>query len=203
MTAYVKEQDQNTPSEQEIRQWLLSISKGDQTSFTLLLRSFWNKVYTQAITYLKSAQLAEEITQDIFIKLWSLKEKLPEVENFSDYLFIVSRNAIISTLRKKKEEITPLSDSLEELIMRPDKQLQYKEAYAKILQLIDQLPPVRKKVFKMSRLEGKSYDEIGNELSISWNGVKDHVVKALNFLRTNFNSDHLWLLILLSALLFQ
>lgn len=89
--------------------------------------------------------------------------------------------------------------------MRPDKQLQYKESYNKILQLIEQLPPARKKVFTMSRLEGKSYEEIAALLGISRNGVKDHIVKALNFLRTHFhlNEDKLLILIISTMLLFR
>lgn len=89
------------PSEEELRQWLVSTSRGDQVAFTMLLRSHWNKVYTQALTYLKSPELGQEITQDVFVKIWNVREKLDQVENFSDYLFIISRNEIISALRKK------------------------------------------------------------------------------------------------------
>ena len=162
------------------------ISRDDQTAFTSLLRNYWNKVYTQALIYLKSPQLAQEITQDVFLKIWSSRQRLHEVKSFSDYLFIISRNEIISALRKKNKQAVAPSNNLEEIIMRPDKQLHYKESYNKILQLIGQLPTTRKKVFTLSRLEGKSYEEIGAELGISRNGVKDHIVKALNYVRTHF-----------------
>lgn len=195
--------DEHIPSDHEVRQWLILTSQADQTSFTLLMRAYWYKVYTQAITYLKSAELAQEITQDVFIKLWNIREKLTEVENFSNFLFILSRNEIITSLRKKRDISTLPSNDIEELILQPDKQLLYKESFHKILGMIEQLPPVRRKVFKMSRLEGKSYEEIGDELGISRNGVKDHIVKALNFLRTNFKADQLLFLILYSMLVSQ
>ena len=88
---------------------------------------------------------------------------------------------------------------LEEALLRPDKQLQYKETYHKIMQLIEKLPPTRKKVFSMSRLDGMSYEEIATSLGISRNGVKDHIVKALNFLRTNFSGNDEMLLILITG----
>ena len=158
---------------------------GDQASFTFLLRCYWNKVYSQAVTYLKSAEQAQELTQDVFVKIWGAREKLAAIENFSDYLFIVSRNELISALRRKKEANATFVDDIEELVLQPDKQLHYKEAYQKIVDLIEQLPATRKIVFKMSRLDGRSYDEIARAMGISRNGVKDHIVKALNFLRTN------------------
>jgi RNA polymerase sigma-70 factor (ECF subfamily) len=162
-------------------------------------------VYTQANVYLRSAALAQEITQDVFIKIWATRERLPQVNNFSAYLFIVTRNELISALRKKGLEQTNLSETLEESGWIPDQQLQYKESYKLLLEAIEALPPGRRTVFKLSRLEGLSYDEIARQLDISRNGVKDHIVKALLFLRTylvTHGGDTLFLLLLLSDLLF-
>lgn len=186
------------------KELLLLISRDDQIAFTWLLRSYWNKVYTQALIYLKSPQLAQEITQDVFLKIWSSRQRLRDVQSFSDYLFIISRNEIISALRKKNKDLVEPSHELQEILMQPDKQLHYKESYHKILSLIDQLPPARKKVFTLSRLEGKSYEEIGSELGISRNGVKDHIVKALNYLRTHFEfHEELLLMLIISTLFFR
>ena len=180
----MRKNDQHTPSEEEVKQWLYSTSQGEQKAFACLLRCHWNKVYTHALTYLKSAPLAQEITQDVFLKIWARREKLSKVNSFADYLFILSRNEIISALRRKKETVTTFPDHAE-VILGPEQQLEQKECYNTLLNLINRLPPIRKKVFTMSRLEGKSYEEIGSELGISRNGVKDHIVKALNFLRSH------------------
>jgi RNA polymerase sigma-70 factor (ECF subfamily) len=191
----------DTEAGHQLAQWLLATSKGDQAAFACLLRSHWSRVYGQALTYLKSAEWAQELTQDIFLKIWSARERLPEVEQFSDYLFIISRNELISALRKKGKEFSEQSFEPEELIWRPDLQLQHKELYVSILTLIDQLPPVRKKIFMMSRMEGKSYEEIALLHGISRNGVKDHIVKALNYLRTHLGRiDPKLLLLVLSQL---
>ncbi|MBZ4189375.1 RNA polymerase sigma factor [Niabella beijingensis] len=187
-----------------IKEWLGLIYQNDEVAFTKLLRLFWNKVYTQALTYLKEPEIAREVTQDVFLKIWAARKKLPEIEKFSNYLFIVSRNCIISELRKKgRGFVNPSLDLPTELLL-PDEQLQYKELQHQLLKVIDQLPPTRKKVFEMNRLEGLTYDEIADKLNISRNGVKDHIVKALNFLRAHpvFSKNNVVSLLLMWSVLY-
>jgi RNA polymerase sigma-70 factor (ECF subfamily) len=183
----------------ELRQWLSRIAEDDQEAFTRVLRLYWNKVYTQALTYLKSTTIAQEVTQDVFVKIWTNRSKLPQVDNFSGYLFIITRNEISSLLRKKQNESVQPNETVEEETWIPDKQLLYKESYAAILRGVELLPPARKTVFKMSRFHGLTYDEIAAELDISRNGVKDHIVKALLFLRNyiRFQSDKLYIIIII------
>ena len=158
---------------------------GNQKAFTRLVDLFWNDVYSHALAYTKSHTRAQEITQDVFLKLWNKRDRLPEVNSFKNYLFILGRNQIISALRNKLDE--PLDYDLLEnpgTAPAPDQQFQYKEFYSTILEAIEKLPPVRKAIFKMSRLQGLSYEEIAANMNISKNTVKEHIVLSLNFLRT-------------------
>jgi RNA polymerase sigma-70 factor (ECF subfamily) len=166
------------------------IAGGDQKAFTKLVDLYWNKVYSHALAYVKSSPRAKEITQDVFLRLWNKKEALNEVVDFKSFLFVLGKNQIISAMRKKLEDLTN-NDFLEtpEDVLLPDKQLEFKEEYLRILEAIDQLPPTRKLVFRLSRLEGMTYDEIAAELHISRNTVKEHIVLALNFLRTYLHVD--------------
>ena len=193
-------------NEGEIKKWLIRISENDEEAFSLLLLNFWNKVYTQALTYLKSSVTAQELTQDVFIRLWTNRNALAGIDNFAGYLFVMTKNEVLSQLRKKRNHPETPDETLPEEVWIPDQQLQYKQAYAMIFNGIERLPPVRKQVFKMSRNEGLSYDEIATRLNISRNGVKDHIVKALLFLRNyiRLNSDSFQILLFLfSNLLIQ
>ncbi len=165
---------------------LLLVAAGDRLAFNNLLHARWNKVYTLALTYLRSAEDAQELTQDVFLKVWQNRSRLPAVVNFDGWLFILARNGILSELRKKKARpiISAEPGEWEEDAILPDHPLIYKEASALVARGIDALPPARKKVFTLSRMEGKSYEEIAAMLNISRNGVKDHIEKALHFLRT-------------------
>jgi RNA polymerase sigma-70 factor (ECF subfamily) len=186
-------------NEGEIKKWLIRISENDEEAFSLLLLNFWNKVYTQALTYLKSSVTAQELTQDVFIRLWTNRNALAGIDNFAGYLFVMTKNEVLSQLRKKRNQPETPDETLPEKVWIPDQQLQYKQAYAMIFNGIERLPPVRKQVFKMSRNEGLSYDEIATRLNISRNGVKDHIVKALLFLRNyiRLHSDSFQILLFL------
>jgi len=174
---------------EEERLLLQAIAAGDSQAFRVLVTIFWSRVYGNTLTLVKSPQTAEEITQDIFLKIWQQKEKLAEVQSFKHYIYVVGRNQIISQLRKKvaQKEEEP-GDILEDRLV-PDKQLQYKETYRFIMEGIAKLTPQQQLIFKMSRLDGMSYEEIGRKLGLSKNTVKGHMVLALNYLRI-YVRDH-------------
>ncbi|MBN9381845.1 MAG: sigma-70 family RNA polymerase sigma factor [Chitinophagaceae bacterium] len=171
-------------SKWEVNALLASIAGGDEKAFTRIVDLYWNKVYSHALAYVRSSQRAQEITQDIFLHVWVKRNKLNSIINFDSYLFILGRNRIISAMRKKLEEPSceiPLNVVGE--ILPPDLQFQTKETWEFLLKGIEELPPVRKIVFKMSRLDGWNNEKIGSELNISNNTVKDHITLAIKQLR--------------------
>lgn len=183
---------------QSEKELLLRTAGGDEQAFTLLVDLYWNKVYSHALAYTKKQVAAQEITQDIFLNIWHKRLRLPEVTNFSNYLFIAGKHQIISFMRQNLEETQCLEDAFfQETTLQPDLQLNYKEAYESLLTAIEKLPPARRQVFKMSRLEGLSYEEISQKLNISRNTIKEHIVKSLNFLRQSLKNEGRWLSLLL------
>ncbi|MET6996629.1 RNA polymerase sigma factor [Chitinophaga defluvii] len=178
--------DETLPEEKDL---LLLIAHGDELAFAKIVQKYWRNIYSHALTYLKSALMAEEITQDVFIRLWNARSALPEVRKFDDYLFIIARNCIISGVRKKlKTPAAQLETDTEEKLLLPDQQLEYKEHYQLLLNGIELLPDKRKQVFKMSRLDGLTHEEIARELNIHKDTVAQYIVKAVNFLRTYLRS---------------
>lgn len=163
---------------------LLRVAAGNEAAFSALVERYWPRIYGHALAYAKSLPAAEEITQDVFMDIWNSREKLPAVEQFSNYLFIVARNRVFKAMRKRLEETTALEDIHPAAdIWLPDQQAEYREIHALLTKGISHLPPARRQVFTMSRMEGKGYEQISQELQISRNTVKEHIVKALHFLR--------------------
>jgi RNA polymerase sigma-70 factor (family 1) len=170
---------------------LQQIARGNESAFKQLVDAYWSKVYGHALAYSKSVPVAEELTQDTFIVIWTNREKLLTIENFPGYLYMIVRNKLLNVIRQKLTVTIDVENvPLEEVAWRPDTQMEYRQVYELLLKGIEALPPMRKKVFMMSRLEGKSYEQIATELQLSRNTVKEHIVKALNFLRAHFALHH-------------
>lgn len=177
----------------EENELLQLISTGDNNAFTLLFNRYQNKVYSHALTFVKSSQDAEEMVTDIFLKVWNNRHDLPEIKNFKSYLFILSRNYLVSAIRKKVSSTVEVnSDDWLEDIFQPDEQYLLKETHQLIMQGIEQLTPQQNKIFKMSRLDGLTYDEIAKALSISSRTVKFHIILALNYLREYARSHQIY-----------
>ena len=170
------------------RALLARVTKGDEAAFSLLLDKHAKNLYSQALAYTKSSEVAQDIVQDVFLKIWMKRKELAEIDRFDNYLFIMTRNRIISILRKKLT--VPVSDGMQELIEEnspsPEQQFSLKQAESILEKGILAMPPQRQMVFKLSRKEGLSYAEIAKELGISTSTVKSHIVQALNFLRDYF-----------------
>ena len=171
---------------------LLKIAAGDSVAFGEMVKKKWQKVLQHSLTFVKSYQVAEELTQDVFIQLWDKREKLTEVKSFDNYLFIVSRNLIITHIRKKLVETSTLKEQkLEEMFFKPDEQFEFQELVTIIQEGADLLSEPRKSVFLLSRMEGKDSDFISSELGIAKRTVRWHLAEALNFLRNHIHNQYI------------
>ena len=82
---------------------LQQIAEGSENAFAVLVAQKWNNIYWQALSYVKSSYKAQDIVQDVFLKIWQERHKLPGVDRFDSFLFIIARNHIVSALRKKTD----------------------------------------------------------------------------------------------------
>ncbi|RED23448.1 RNA polymerase sigma-70 factor (ECF subfamily) [Flavobacterium cutihirudinis] len=184
---------------------LSKIAEGNEFLYTQLVEKHWQKVLQHALSYVKSYPIAEELTQDVFIQIWDKREKLADVNSFDNYLFIVSRNLIISHIRKKLIETDSLKgEKLQELFFKPDDQYEFKELVEIINEGAALLQEPRRSVFLLSRMEGRDTDYISNELGIASRTVRWHLLQSLNFLRNHLHQQYNvdLLLLILSCLLF-
>lgn len=171
-------------SELDDGQLVMLLQDGNEEAFAALYNRYWKRIYTIAFPYLKSQEAAQDVTQDVFVKLWTHKEHLAEVQAFRPYLFVMARNMIISSLRNKVfHEYLDGDGPLEEELLLPERQLSFKQSLALLHQAIEQLPPQQQKAYKLSRDEGMSYEQIAQEMDISRLTVRTHISKANQFIR--------------------
>lgn len=150
---------------------------------------------------LKSTTLAEDTVQEVFLKIWLKREELIYIERIEGYLFIIARNHILNTLKSlaKEECINKNILSMPGCEDNTD-YLTRENQYAGLLNnVINQLPPQQNIVYRLSRNEGLSTDEIASKLRLSPLTVKKHLSQALKFIRKNIRYLQV-LTVLLSSL---
>lgn len=165
-----------------------SIKNGDQVIFQQVFIEYHEKLYAYILKKTHSTYLAEEVVQITFIKLWDNRLNLNEDYSISTQLFRIATTTLIDLIRKKNT-----SELLVKKIVEKDNnnntindiigKLEAKELNNKIEKALETLPPIRRKVFKMSRFEEMSYTEIASELKISTKTVENHISRALKQLR--------------------
>ncbi|NML41011.1 sigma-70 family RNA polymerase sigma factor [Chitinophaga sp. G-6-1-13] len=160
------------------------VASGDQRAFTKIVAHYTPIIYKQLLIYIKSAPQAEEFTQDIFISIWRNREKLHDMSNFAGYLYVITRNKIHMAFREKlRVREAPLEDTLQTLLNGPESALELQELSRGLDRAIAMLPARRQEVFKLSRMENMTYEEIACQLQISKSAVRQHIIEALVFLR--------------------
>lgn len=167
---------------QDAQNLLQSIATGDNEAFKTLFEMFFPKVKVFLVKFLKDDQAAEDIAQDIFVKIWSLGPSLPEIRSFNTYMYRMTKNAAINYLRDRK-----LSVEITDLMILDDRDIEQeyyrKEKELLIRLMVEQMPPQRKKIFTMSRYQGLSNDEIAKKLGISKHTVENNLSLSLKELR--------------------
>ncbi|RXK83611.1 RNA polymerase sigma factor [Filimonas effusa] len=165
---------------------LSRMAEGDANAFQKLFYQHWEKIFSIAVMYTKSEVLAEELVQDIFLKIWLHREKIQDQSNFQGYLFITARNHIYNKLRIKSQE----TEYRQELHAHfadsraADDLLILKQSQELIHQAVESLPPQQRKIFILSRYEGLTLEEIGAQMGISPLTARAHMRKALASLRS-------------------
>lgn len=166
------------------------LTQDDEAAFSELYIRYKDKLSYFCFYLLKSKEEANDIVQEIFIRIWESRSFINPNLSFSSFLYTMARNRIMNYFRdmdidaKVKEILVARKITVEETT---ESQIIYTE-YQEILQAaIDLLPAQRKKVFNMSRVENMSHKEIAAELGISVNTVQEHISESLKFIKLYFN----------------
>lgn len=164
--------------------------QNEEVAFGELYIRYKDKLYYFCLHLLKSKEESNDIVQEVFTRLWESRSFIRPELSFSSFLYTMTRNRILNYFRdmdidtKVKQIIAAEKLTEEETI---ESEIIYTE-YQKIFrEAIDHLPPQRKRIFSLSRIENKSHKEIAKELGISVNTVQEHISEALAFIKTYFS----------------
>ncbi len=162
------------------------------SAFDSIYNMYCSKLHGFVMMYLKQEEDAEEIVQEVFIKIWESREKIDVYASFESFLFTIAYNATMSLLRKRVSEAK--SREYLKSVQQINKaeqvidELQFKELSHKIETLLDQLTPRQKEIYLLSREEELTHKEIAKKLGISESTVNNHLVSTLKYLKSHIDT---------------
>lgn len=159
----------------------------DKAAFADLYNRYWAKVYNFTKLYVISTYDAEEIVQEVFVRIWEGRALIDTEQNFEGYLFIIIRNLIFNHSRKKlNEEFYKMTvlEAVEESY-NIEEELDAANLKVYIDSLVSLLSPRQQEVFRLSRDQHLSHKEIASRLNISEKTVECHISDSLKFLKKN------------------
>lgn len=165
---------------------LIRIMEGDSNAFSILFHQYKNKVYAYAIKVLQSEVYAEEVVQDVFMKIWINREALLGIENFGAYLRVMTRNHALTSLKKIALENQINSSKFKnwsEAHSDTENNIAFKETRVILDKAIDHLTPQQKLIYTLCHEQGLKYNEVAQKLNISPLTVKTHMGNALQSIR--------------------
>ena len=165
------------------KELLNELGKGELSAYDSLYVTYSARVREFAFRLTKNMEEAEDITHNIFLKVWEEKEEISKVDSFKSYLFTMTKNLIFNSFKKNnlklkyKQSVNYFQN--EEM----DSRIYANDLDILIALAIEKMPEERKQIFKMSRYEEMSYKEIADKLTISPKTVQYHISHALSDLR--------------------
>ena len=167
------------------------LREGSKDAFHILYNRYGAKIQRFALGFLKSEQDAEELVQDVFLKLWTKRDFLNVSGNIRAYLYKVAVNSIYDFIRRKNLEL-----AFQEFVNgQPDEddstwdEVVYNDLVAQLNQWMAQMPEQRRKIFKMSKEKGLSNDEIAELLGLSKRTVENQIYRATAFLKDKLKGN--------------
>lgn len=171
------------------REDVLLLKTGDESAFERLYRRYWAKVYHYAGLFIRNPAEQEDLTQQVFLKIWEIKDSLDEERSLDGLLFIITRNFTFNTYRKSlnHEAVRRAEELSSEYAASHDvsSSIEAKSLESYISQLVDCLPPRQREAFLLSRSEGLTYKEIAQRMNISVKAVEKNIHLALKFIKSN------------------
>ena len=171
------------------KKYIIGLQKGSYSDFNKLYDLYADRLYSFAYNLTHSSEMAEEIVQEVFLKIWQMREHLSPEYSFRSFLFTIAKNKFLNDLRNRlpllsyDEYITQLDDATERGENSTESEFNFNELNEQVLQSKDKLSKRQKMIFEMSKEEGLSNQEIALKLGISEQSVRNQLSSALKVLR--------------------
>ncbi len=179
---------------------LAALQLGDVKAFEQIYAAYGRAIALKLHQLIRIPEQVEEIHQDVFTALWVQRERVEEISSLRGYLYTIVKRKVIDFYRKasrdkalQEELIYFISSSYEHI----ESLLEDKENKDLLETLVSQLPAQRQKVFRMVKIDGKSYSEAAAHFQVSMSTIKDHMARSSEFFKKQLEGKYSHLLCVL------
>lgn len=161
------------------------LTEGNQEAFRMVFKAAYPQVRAFSKGFTKNDTDADDIAQQVFIKLWTKRAILANVRNFETYLYTITKNTVLNHMASQKAFMVDISDvrNLSTENTSPLEQIEASDLQLLIDMTVENMPPQRQAVYKLSRVEGLSNDQIAEKLGLQKKTVENHLNLALGEIR--------------------
>lgn len=162
------------------------LREGDERAFHHIYKLYSERIYGRLMKLLKDEDVADSILQDVFLRIWERREQIDPEQPFKAYLYRIAENFVCDHFRKVARDTrlqVRLRQLTTELYAHVEEDILKKESEVLIWQAIAKLPPQRRLVFNLCKVDGKSYHEASELLGISESTISNQLVKATRFVK--------------------
>ena len=171
---------------------LTRVAEGDEKAFGMIFHHYRPKIYSYAFHLFRNIGLADELVQEVFLKVWLNRDKLPHLLKFESWVFIIARNQVFDTLKALAKEASALKQMAH--LLDPEANLvedQFldKENELRLQQALDHLSPQQKLIFTLSRHQGMKHEEIASRLNVSRKSIETYRARSREKLGLKTRAD--------------
>lgn len=173
-------------SPETLARWVAGIAAGDSAAFEALFHAFYDRLCEYAESYVRSQHAAEELVDDVFLALWSGRERLRIEGSVASYLYIAVRNRALNRLRRNERELRfverrelEIRASLEHQRSETEDWVRSEELFALAQQAIDALPERSRETYLLYYQHGMSYAQIAEVMGVSVRTVENQLARSV------------------------
>ncbi|TRX66566.1 RNA polymerase sigma factor [Carboxylicivirga sp. M1479] len=178
------------------------LSRGNVKAFDKLFDMYSSKLYAFGFKYLKSNVEAEGLVQDVFIKIWNKREQLNPNKSFHSYLFTIAFNLIKKQFEKRRH-VSSVVDVLAPEIAdnSTEKSILYRSILHQVIDLLNELPEKKRRIFELSRFEGLSSKEIAKRVDLAPKTIDNQISEVIGYLKKQVDLSEIAVILFVFLLL--
>jgi RNA polymerase sigma-70 factor (ECF subfamily) len=168
---------------------ILGLKQGDKNAFEFIYKKFHQRLFTFCNKLMLNSDDADDVVQRVFITLWEQREKVHIEKTLTGYIYALARNIAYNDLKQAIHKTTAYElyvNSKDSYLDIEKDEVLFKELIGVLNDLIEQLPPQRRLIFRLNRFYKLTYRTISQKLNITENTVDTQIRRALDFLRKRF-----------------